>query len=327
MEAPVSPSQQASPPPLRVLIIGVRDYTLPWAPVAQGALHDAIGWWRYAVLHLGADPANVRVLTSPVLTATELATIGVRPDSTEAAAILALAEATPRALANGENAEQGIEWLLEHPEQKLLTFSGHGIANPMLLGALGRRPVPADFWLGFSDHELLAPEAYQPELIGAYPSLGRVSLARVRSTVDRRMLQDDPRAAALRTDIKGLGDAVLDDSAGSSTSITSTLDELTVVIDACFSTPVLSDTPAATVGHGPLHAACSPATSTRAASPSSPTTSTAARGLGRCRRCSPAGRSGCTPTPATSTPASATTSSSTAPAACSTSWGPPSDRC
>jgi len=248
MQAPDCPTPAAKPP-LRVLIIGVRDYVQPWAPAAQGALHDAIGWWRYAVLHLGADPANVRVLTSPVLTATELATIGVRPDSAEMAAILALAEATPRELANGANASEGIDWLLSHPDQKLLTFSGHGIANPALVEKLGRRPAPRDFWLGFADHSLGPRDNYNPGLAGG-AARGLISLSRLRGEAITRAEQTD------KLDIENnLDDVIRIQGGAEAPPITTALDELTVVIDACFSTPIVSDAVPTTSGHGPLHEA------------------------------------------------------------------------
>lgn len=248
MQAPDCPTPAAKPP-LRVLIIGVRDYDQPWAPTAQGALHDAIGWWRYAVLHLGADPAEVRVLTSPVLTATELATIGVRPDSNQAAEILALAEATPRALASGVNASEGIDWLLSHPEQKLLTFSGHGIANPALVEKLGRRPAPRDFWLGFADHRLGPRDDYSPGSAGG-AGRGLVSLSRLRGEAIARAEQTDRLAIE-----RDLADAIRTQGGTTAPPITTALDELTVVIDACFSTPIVSDALPTTSGHGPLHEA------------------------------------------------------------------------
>ena len=253
-------------PPLRVLIIGVRDYDQPWAPTAEGALHDAIGWWRYAVLMLGADPAEVRVLTSPQLTPAELAALATRDDPSLAATILAQAQATQLGSANSALASESVSWLLQHPDQKLLTFSGHGIANPDVLGELGRRPRPSDFWFACADHALRDPEAYRDELLGATGD-GVISLERVRSPTSTLRAEAYMAAVgAAQTDkLTPTAPAPLQggltaqvggvEPVDEKTLEEVVLDDLTLIIDACFSTPVLRDAQASSVGPGPLHEA------------------------------------------------------------------------
>jgi hypothetical protein len=162
----------------RVVIVGVRDYDKPWAQTAEGALHDAIAWWHYAVGRLGVHPQNIRLLTSPRLGARDLVEAVARPDDALRDDLLALARATPRAQATGANISASVDWLMAWRGQKLLTFSGHGVAAEALLsGANAAQADLSQFLFAGADHVRVTPKEYASyfsgdgltELVGATP--------------------------------------------------------------------------------------------------------------------------------------------------------------
>lgn len=268
----------------RVVIIGVRDYDKPWAQTAEGALHDAIAWWHYAVGRLGVHPQNIRLLTSPRLGALDLVEAVARPDDALRDDLLALARATPRAQATGANISASVDWLMAWRGQKLLTFSGHGVAAEALLsGANAAQADLSQFLFAGADHVRATPKEYASyfsgdgliELVGATPlhrlapgaskpgaagdgpeqappptgdspaqggrfdEAGAPVISRalprwageLRAEIGERLgglAAGIPGAPAPTIDPELRGDALW-------------VDDLTVVIDACFATPVAAD--------------------------------------------------------------------------------------
>lgn len=115
------------------LIIGVQEYRAfdpGGGSDVAGALNDARAM-VHECLAMGFSSERIRVLTSPVLSASDVAAVG-------AGAGIAFAEAT-RA-----NIEEGLRWLYrslscEEPAAGLASFSGHGLMSP------GLALAPADF--------------------------------------------------------------------------------------------------------------------------------------------------------------------------------------
>ena len=210
---------------VRVLIIGVRDYTDPATPPAAGALHDAIGWWHYAVRRLGVDPAGVRLLTSPVLSPESLVDAIVAPDDATRDALLGLAVETTCGPATGAQIRDALAWLMRGEGQRLLTFSGHGVASDALLEAEGDASDLARLLFAGADHAHTSPADY-----GRY--------------FDAPAADGLPGAAtlaplAVRAAAHGVGGAQT--VTGQEAQHPLWVDDLTVIIDACFSTPRAAD--------------------------------------------------------------------------------------
>lgn len=278
----------------RVVIVGVRDYDKPWAQSAEGALHDAIAWWHYAVRRLGVHPHNIRLLTSPRLGALDLVEAVARPDDALRGDLLLLARATPRARATGAHISKSIEWLMEWEGQKLLTFSGHGIAAEALLaGAKAPKADLSQFLFAGADHVRASRKDYAAyfsgdglvELIGASPLVlltagptdGAAGDGPEQAPPPGRdnPAQSGPRdeagapvinralpswAADLRTVLGDRFGELVASIPGAPTPALSKgdtaqdgwLGELTVVIDACFATPVAADATLAEGADGAL---------------------------------------------------------------------------
>lgn len=279
---------------VRVVIVGVRDYDKPWAQTAEGALHDAIGWWHYAVRRLGVHPQNIRLLTSPRLGALDLVEAVARPDDVLRDDLLQLARATPRARATGDAISESIDWLMEWRGQKLLTFSGHGVAAQALLK--GGKLAAADlsqFLFAGADHVRVSPKEYAAYFAGdgLVTLTGASSLLRLAAAdapkadagdspvqspppggdtpVQGGVLDEagapsirralSPAVASLRAGLEdrlamavGLPGAPAPALEPKQVKQPGWLDDLTVVIDACFATPVPADAAVAAAVDGPL---------------------------------------------------------------------------
>lgn len=279
----------------RVVIVGVRDYDKPWAQSAEGALHDAIAWWHYAVRRLGVHPHNIRLLTSPRLGALDLVEAVSKPDDALRADLLLLARATPRARATGAHISESIDWLMDWEGQKLLTFSGHGVAAEALLaGAKGTKADLSQFLFAGADHVRATRREYAAyfagdglvELIGVSP-LARLAASAAKGLVAGdgpeqapppgrdNPVQSGPRdeagapvisralpswASELRSELgERLGGLVAEIPGAPAPALDPKLGEdplwtgdLTVVIDACFATPVAADATMADRADGAL---------------------------------------------------------------------------
>ena len=233
---------------VKVVIVGIDDFKSPLAPNLRGAKNDALAWWRYCVQYLKVPGEQIVVLTSPPVTAMELAGPGAHTTEhrmVDAKILLHEAEQSvkaseavcgarlPTAACIRSSLKSLGKWVRggrskpEKAPKALFVYCGHGVGTTSFRGT----PSPAAGGTSAAVvPSTLAAWLEHPAVRGS-PEAVRLGLVVVPSAAAPTCDPDAPPA-----DIVPL-DALSDHEGGPDSSTFVDHPHITYIFDACFGSP------------------------------------------------------------------------------------------